>query len=124
MRPKEYERAQRIASQLKRELADLIRLEVKDPRLAWVTVDDVEVSRDLSVAKVYVFSLEEDKLDGSLEALKNAAPFLRCELGKRLKLRTIPELRFYRDTALESGLRVTRLLDQIAKQELKRLNEP
>ncbi|MFN3920033.1 MAG: 30S ribosome-binding factor RbfA [Methylohalobius sp.] len=119
MRPKEYERAQRVASQLKRELSDLIRFEIKDPRLGWVTVDDVEVSRDLSVAKVYVSSLEEGKLEDSLEVLNNAAPFLRRELGKRLKLRTIPELRFYRDTALESGFRITRLLDQIAKQELK-----
>jgi ribosome-binding factor A len=124
MRPKEYERAQRVASQIKRELADLIRLEIKDPRLGWVTVDDVEVSRDLSVAKIYVSSLEEDKLEDSLEVLSNAASFLRRELGKRLKLRTIPELRFYRDTALESGFRITRLLDQIAKQELKRSNEP
>ncbi len=124
MRPKEYERAQRVASQIKRELADLIRLEIKDPRLGWVTVDDVEVSRDLSVAKIYVSSLEEDKLEDSLEVLSNAASFLRRELGKRLKLKTIPELRFYRDTALESGFRITRLLDQIAKQELKRSNEP
>jgi ribosome-binding factor A len=119
MKSKEYERCQRVASQIKRELADLIRLEVKDPRVGWVTVDDVEVSRDLSVAKVYISSLEEDQLKESLEALKAAAPFLRHELGKRLKLRLIPELRFYKDTAIESGLRITKLLDQIAAQAQK-----
>ncbi len=123
MRPKEYERSQRVASQLKRELADLIRLELKDPRLAWVTVDEVEVSRDLSVAKVYVSTLEDAQLEASLEALKAAAPCLRRELGRRLKLRIIPELRFYRDTAIERGLRMTKLLDQIAKQALKRSDE-
>ncbi len=123
MRPKEYERSQRVASQLKRELADLIRLELKDPRLGWVTVDEVEVSRDLSVAKVYVSTLEDAQLAASLEALKAAAPFLRRELGRRLKLRGIPELRFYQDTAIERGLRMTQLLDQIAKQTLKRSDE-
>lgn len=123
MRPKEYERSQRVASQLRRELADLIRFELKDPRLGWVTVDDVEVSRDLSVAKVYVSTLEDTQLKASLETLKNAAPFLRRELGRRLRLRIIPELRFYQDTAIERGLRMTKLLDQIAKQELKRSNE-
>lgn len=123
MRPKEYERSQRVASQLKRELADLIRLELKDPRLGWVTVDEVAVSRDLSVAKVYVSTLEDGQLEASLEALKHAAPFLRRELGRRIKLRIVPELRFYQDTAIERGLRLTQLLDQIAKQGLKRSNE-
>ncbi len=116
MKPKEYERSQRVASQLKRELADLIRFELKDPRLGWVTVDDVEVSRDLSVAKVYISSLEDAQLEANLEALNKAASFLRRELGKRMKLRVVPELRFYRDTAIEHGLKMTKLLDQIANQ--------
>ncbi|MBN2701547.1 MAG: 30S ribosome-binding factor RbfA [Methylohalobius sp. ZOD2] len=121
---KEYERARRVASQLQRELAVLIRDELKDPRLGWVTVDDVDVSRDLSVAKVYVSTLEESQLEATLEALKSAAPFLRRELGKILRLRFIPELRFYRDTAIESGLRMTRLLDQIAEQEGRKDSKP
>ncbi|GAB6066943.1 30S ribosome-binding factor RbfA [Methylothermus subterraneus] len=120
---RQYERAQRVASQLKRELSDLIRFELKDPRLGWVTVDDVEVSRDLAVAKVYVSSLKEDELEASLEALKSAAPFMRRELGKRLRLRIVPELRFYKDTAIETGLRVTKLLDQIAKHEREHPDE-
>lgn len=123
MKPKEYERSQRVASQLKRELADLIRFELKDPRLGWVTVDDVEVSRDLSVAKVYVSSLEDAQLEANLEALNNAASFLRRELGKRMKLRVVPELRFYRDTAIEHGLKMTKLLDQIANQTPDRSDE-
>lgn len=121
---KEYERARRVASQLQRELAVLIRDELKDPRLGWVTVDDVDVSRDLSVAKVYVSTLEESQLEATLEALKSAAPFLRRELGKILRLRFIPELRFYRDTAIESGLRMTRLLDRIAEQEGRKDSKP
>ncbi|WP_022948542.1 30S ribosome-binding factor RbfA [Methylohalobius crimeensis] len=121
---KEYERARRVASQLQRELAVLIRDELKDPRLGWVTVDDVDVSRDLSVAKIYVSTLEESQLEATLEALKSAAPFLRRELGKVLRLRFIPELRFYRDTAIESGLRMTRLLDRIAEQEGRKDSKP
>jgi len=114
---RDYERSQRVASQLQRELSDLIRHEIKDPRLGWVTVDDVEVSRDLSVAKIYVSTLEADRMETTLEVLRAAAPFLRRELGRRLRLRTIPELRFFKDTAIETGCRITRLLDQIAKKD-------
>ena len=113
---REYERAERVGSQLQRELADLIRSEVKDPRLGWVTIDDVEVSRDLSVAKVYLSTLESGQLAPSLEVLNGAAAFLRRELGKRLRLRAVPELRFFEDSAIERGVRITQLLDQIAKE--------
>ena len=113
---REYDRAQRVASQLQRELAELIRSELKDPRIGWVTVDDVEVSRDISVAKVYVSTLEPEGIEPALEALAAAAPFLRRELGKRLHLRSIPQLRFFKDTAIERGIRITRLLDEIAKE--------
>ncbi|BCX81820.1 ribosome-binding factor A [Methylomarinovum caldicuralii] len=116
---RDYERSQRVASQLQRELADLIRHEIKDPRLGWVTVDDVEVSRDLSVAKVYVSTLEMDRIDTTLEILQGAAPFLRHELGKRLHIRQIPELRFFKDTAIEAGMRITQLLDELKKEEPK-----
>lgn len=112
---KEFERSQRVASQLQRELADLIRSELKDPRLGWITVNDVEVSRDLGVARIYVSTLEAQQLEANLEALQNAAPFLRRELGKRLHVRTIPELRFYKDTSVERGQRLDELLGQIAK---------
>ncbi|MCX8049717.1 MAG: 30S ribosome-binding factor RbfA [Methylohalobius sp.] len=113
MGQREYTRSQRIASQLREELSELIRIELKDSRLSWVTVDEVEVSRDLQVAKVYVSSLKEEQLEESLKALKAAAPFLRHELGKRLHVRVVPELRFYRDTAIEHGLKITQLLRQI-----------
>ena len=114
---REYERAQRVAPQLQRELSDLIRHELKDPRLGWVTVDDVEVSRDLSVAKIYVSTLDMEQIDATLEILQGAAPFLRRELGKRLHLRQIPELRFFKDTAIERGMRITQLLDQLARKD-------
>lgn len=112
---REYDRSQRVASQLQRELADLIRSELDDPRLGWVTVDDVEVSRDLSLAKVYVSTLATDQIDSTLEVLSAAAPFLRHELGKRLHLRSIPVVRFCKDIAVERGRRINQLLDEIAK---------
>ncbi len=117
--PRDYERHRRVASQLQRELADLIRHEIKDPRLGWVTVDDVEVSRDLSVAKVYVSTLDMAQIDTALEILQGAAPVLRRELGRRLHIRQIPELRFFRDTAIERGMRITQLLDELKKEESK-----
>ncbi len=114
--PKEYDRAQRVASQLQRELAELIRSELKDPRLGWVTIDDVDVSRDISVAKVYVSTLDAEQIEPTMAVLAAAAPFLRRELGKRLRMRSIPELRFFKDTAIERGMRITQLLDEIAKE--------
>ncbi len=113
---REYDRAQRVASQLQRELAELIRSELKDPRVDWVTVDDVEVSRDISVAKVYVSTLDPEQVGIAVEALTAASPFLRRELGKRLHMRSIPQLRFFKDTAIERGIRMTQLLEQIAKE--------
>lgn len=108
-----FERARRVASQLQRELTELLRREVEDPRLSWVTVTGVEVSRDLSVAKVYVSTIQEEQLEEALQALRERTPLLRRLLGKRLHLRTVPELRFFKDTAIERGMKIDRLLDQL-----------
>jgi ribosome-binding factor A len=111
--PREFSRSSRLAEQIQRDLSDLIRLEVRDPRVGLVTVTEVEVSRDLSHAKVYVTSLAgADQAAQSVQALQRAAGFLRSRLAQSLKARTVPELHFVYDESIERGVRLSRLIDQ------------
>jgi len=118
---RDFSRAARIADQIQRDLSELIRLEVKDPRVSLVTVSFVEVSRDLSHAKVYVTSLAPER-DGesTAQALQHAAGFLRSQLAHTLKLRTVPQLQFLYDSSIERGLRLSRLIDQAIEEDAAR----
>ncbi len=110
--PKDFPRALRVAEQIRREIAELLRSEVKDPRVGMVTISDVEVSRDLKHAKIYFTALgDQDLIDSSQAGLDSAVGFLRHELGKRLKVRTIPDLRFIYDYSLLQGERIDALID-------------
>ncbi|HET7649878.1 MAG TPA: 30S ribosome-binding factor RbfA [Gammaproteobacteria bacterium] len=110
---REFERSSRVAGQLQRELSDLIRREVKDPRVRNVTVTKVDVTRDLSHAKVLVSVLGEGGPQPEvLEALQHAAGYLRHLLGKSLKMRAIPELRFAQDDVLERAAHLTALINE------------
>lgn len=112
--PREFSRSVRVASQLQRELAELLRGELKDPRLGMVTVSDVEVTRDLSLAKVYVSFLgARQEVPESLTLLAERGPMLRHELGHRMRMRSIPELRFIYDDSVERGLHMDALLDRL-----------
>jgi ribosome-binding factor A len=112
----EYSRTQRVADQIQRELAGLIQREVKDPRVGMATVSAVEVSRDLSHAKVFVTILnggeDKDEIRESIKALNNASGFLRSQLGQRMKLRIVPTLRFHFDDSLSRGNYLSNLIDQ------------
>ena len=111
--PKEFPRTRRVGEQIQRELADLIRNEIKDPRVGMVSVTAVIGSRDLSHAKVYVSVLgNAEQTDASVRVLGNAAGFLRHKLGKILHIRVIPELRFYLDRSLEEGARMGALINK------------
>jgi len=110
--PKDYPRSRRIAEQIQRELSDIIRLELKDPRVGMITITDVEVTQDYSHAKVFFTRLgDEDKIEEASGALQHAAGFLRSQLAHRLKLRTVPELHFKYDVSVERGMRLSRLID-------------
>lgn len=110
--PKEFPRTRRIGEQIQRELAALIREEIKDPRLGMVSVTAVIVTRDLAHAKVYVSVLgNEEQTRASVSVLSHAAGFLRHKLGKILHIRVIPELRFYHDRSLEEGARMGALIN-------------
>ena len=119
---KEYSRTQRVADQIQKELAQLIQLEMKDPRLGMVTVSVVEVSRDLAFADVYVSFLgvdDQEKIDQSLEILSQAAGFLRSQLARAIKLRFTPRLRFYYDNSLRRGAYLSSLIDQAVAKDTK-----
>ncbi len=116
--PKEYSRSQRVAEQIRRELAELIRLEVKDPRIGMISLTDVEVTPDYAHAKVYFTSMTgEEGLDEILAGLRRASGFLRRELGRRVRIHTTPELHFHYDKSLEQGSRLSRLIDDAVRED-------
>lgn len=111
--PKDYPRGQRIAEQIQRELSEIIRLEVKDPRVGLITLTGVEVTQDNEHAKVFFTSLGEPvQQEAAARALNHAAGFLRSMLAQRLMLRTVPQLRFDYDVSVERGVRLSQLIDE------------
>jgi len=108
--PHRFSRSDRVAGQLRRELAQLIQLELKDPNVGFISVSDVEVSRDLAHAKVYVTVFDTAAAPATLRALQRAAGFLRSRLGQELRIRNMPELHFLHDTSVETGQRIDRLI--------------
>lgn len=122
--PKEYSRSQRVAEQILRELAELIRLEVKDPRVGFITLTDVEITPDYAHAKVYFTSMRgEEGLDEILVGLRRASGFLRRELGRRVRIHTTPELHFHYDQSVERGSRMSQLIDQVVRQDQARAQD-
>ena len=108
--PREFNRSERVSGQLRRELATLVQREVKDPGVGFVSISDVEVTRDLAHARVYVTVFEEDKAQASIQALKRASGYLRRRLGQELRIRTVPELHFFHDDSVETGSRMDQLI--------------
>jgi ribosome-binding factor A len=114
------QRAQRVADQIQRELAPLLRDEVKDPRVGRVTVTAVEVSADLSHAKVFFTHLAgAEQAEEAVRALQHTAGFLRSELAHRLGLYTVPQLHFAYDDSIEEGLRLSQLIDAAVAADRK-----
>ena len=105
-------RPQRLGDLIQREVSDLIRLEVRDPRVGMITITSVDVSPDMSHAKIFFTVLEKEKLRETLEGLGRSAGFLRSQLAKRIKMYTTPELRFAYDKSVERGDRLSRLIDE------------
>jgi ribosome-binding factor A len=110
--PREFSRTRRVAEQLQRELAVLVRDEIKDPRLGMVSISGAEVSRDLAYATVYISVLGDDKaVADSLAVLNRAAGFLRHRLGQLMRIRIVPQLKFEFDSSLQEGARMDALID-------------
>ena len=112
-------RPEKVAHLMRREVADILERKLRDPGLvSTVTVTDVQVTHDLSFAKIFVTVLGDQAARGqAMEALKRATGFVRHELGDRLDLREVPELRFEYDVSLDRGHRVEDLLRKIEKGE-------
>lgn len=111
-------RTGRVGEQIKKELSLLIQTELKDPRIGFITVTGVDVTNDLSQAKVYLSVLgDEEQKTSSLKALDKANGYLRSELGKRIRLCHIPELIFKIDESIAYGSRIEKLLSDIDKDE-------
>ncbi|HUZ48036.1 MAG TPA: 30S ribosome-binding factor RbfA [Terriglobia bacterium] len=110
-------RQERLQDQIRTEVAEIITLELKDPRIGFVTVTHVELSRDFHAARVWVSVLgEEDAQRGTMEGLMSAAGYLRHEIGHRLRLRRAPELTFVLDHGIQDSLKVESLLEKINRQ--------
>ncbi len=120
---KEFSRTQRIGDQMQRELALLIQREVKDPRLGLITITAVEVSRDLSHAKIFITVMgkddDEDAVKGNLRILNDASGFLRMQLGKAMKLRTVPQLHFNYDASVRRGVELASLIERAVAEDRK-----
>jgi len=110
-------RAARLNEQLKRELSDLIRTQVRDPRVGPVTITGVNVAADLGSARVYVRTSSVGTEEATLDGLEAAAPFLRSALGRILRIRRVPELRFQRDHSQEHAYRIEQLLSELVTPE-------
>ncbi len=116
-----YKRAERVADQIRMEVADILARKTKDPRVGFITVTGVDLSPDLRVAKVFVTTLQQaQEEETALEGLRHALGFIRAELGRRLNLRYIPELIFRCDRSEQRGTRIDQLLDSL--QEPKELH--
>ncbi len=115
--PKDYPRSDRLASQIQRELASLVRNNLKDPRLSSPGILEVKVSKDLSQAKVYFSVLDPDDAEQSLRALKHASGYLQREIGKVLKSRITPKLVFIYDDSDIRGRTMSELIDSVIARD-------
>lgn len=111
-------RVNRVAEQMKKEVSDIIAHKIKDPRVGFVTVTDVEVTGDLQQATVFISVLgDEEQKEASLVGLEKAKGFIRSEIGKRIRLRKTPELFFEFDESIQYGNRIDELLMKLKKSE-------
>ena len=116
---KEYSRTERVAELIRRELAQLIQQEIKDPRMPkFVTVSAVKVSRDFSYAKVYITALGDDsEINSAVSVLNSAAGFLNKAVSRGMRLRKMPELQFVYDSSIEYANRISKLIDDAVSND-------
>ncbi len=122
---KEFGRADRVSQQIQREIAMILQREIKDPRVGMATVSDVDLTRDLQHAKVFVtfFLNEEDNIEAGIKVLNDASGYIRILLGKAMKLRVVPEIRFVYDKTLVEGMRISNLITNTVREDQLRRGE-
>ena len=109
-----FSRSDRVSEQIRRDLADLIQNELKDPRVGMISLTEVQLTPDYAHAKVYFTTLDSSHLPEIMIGLRRSSGFLRRELGRRVRIHTLPELHFIHDTSLERGASLSLLIDQAA----------
>lgn len=118
---REFNRTDRVSEQLQREIAQIIQMEIKDPRLGMVTVSGVDISRDLYYATAYVTFLgieeTEKSLEQALDILNQATGFVRSLIGKRMKMRVIPQLKFEYDKSIAHGSELSALIQKARSKD-------
>jgi ribosome-binding factor A len=119
--PRDFPRSRRIAEQIQRELSDIIRVELKDPRVGMITITDVEMTPDNAHAKVFFTVLgQQPRIDEATAGLQHAAGYLRSQLAQRMKIRVVPQLHFEYDASVERGMRLSQLIDAAVADDKKR----
>jgi ribosome-binding factor A len=119
--PKDFPRARRVADQMQRELSELIRLDVKDPRVGLLTITEVEVTRDMEHAKVFFTTLGgKPEHDACLLGLQRASGFLRTQLSHRMQLRQVPKISFVYDHSVERGMQLSQLIETAVAEDRAR----
>jgi len=117
-------RANRVGEQMKKELSDIIGRKIKDPRIGFVTVTDVQVTGDLQQAKVYISVLGDDEQkENTLKGLAKAKGFIRSEIGQRIRLRKTPEIIFEFDESIDYGNRIETLINKLHTEENEHQHE-
>jgi len=112
-----YKRSQRVSDLLREEIADIITYKLKDPRIGFITVTGVDVTDDIQMASVYVSVLKNEEKKSTIEILNSAKSFIRSELSKRLRMKTVPSITFKLDSSIEYGNRIEKLLDDIRRKD-------
>jgi len=119
-----FKRTERVSDQIRMEIADILMRRVKDPRVGFVTITAVDVTADLKQAWVYVTVLQQGAQEAeTLDALSRAEGFIKGELGRRLKLRYVPDLKFVKDTSIDRVSRVLNLLDEVRPKQAESRDE-
>lgn len=115
--PKEYSRSQRMAEQLRRELADIVRDEIKDPRMGFLSFTEVRMSRDLSHAVIYCSVFESEHQTETIELLNRAVGFFRKEIARRIRARIVPTLKFVADESITRGAAMDSLISKAIESD-------
>lgn len=124
MARKNYARKDRISAQIQRELADILRFELKDPRLGLVTITEVEVTRDHSHATIFYTVLPDEQRAQAQDILSEARGFLRSQLSRRIRIFSVPELHFEYDHSIERGMNMNSLLAKVAHDDAQLPENP
>jgi len=115
--PREFSRSERMAEQLRRELAEIVRDEMKDPRLGFVSFTEIRMSRDLSHAVVYCSILNSEQQNEAIEVLNRAVGFIRKEIARRIRARIVPTLKFVVDESVTRGVAMDELISKALKSD-------